>query len=220
MLFTPSFVNPNNNRQGCQPRGNTKNQSYSKSNNGNSMNTHDTPEAHITNPSSEENTFHESNEKKNDAALANVTQHKPLPPGRLHRLISLYDTPSTTSPPNNNNITPLVNKNSTKCITLDGIKYSFISSLNLVYLHSRALTNKGSLVDRSANGEFCDTVVRLIEKTGRSVDIQSIDNHQITDVHIFISGVVFHNQRGPGIVIIHQYAYIVHEKISHLSGQL
>ena len=107
-----------------------------------------------------------------------------LPPGHLHRLLSNNNTSNTTTPSNKNNTKFLVNNISTKCITLDGIKYKSISNLNVVYYYSHALTNKGSLVDRGANGELCGTDVRLIEKTGRSVDIQGIDNHQITYVPI------------------------------------
>ena len=88
----------------------------------------------------------------------------------------------------------------------------------MIYCHSHALTNKGSLVDRGANGGLCGTDVRLIEKTGQSVDIKGIENHQINDVPIVTDGDVVHTQRGPIIVILHQYAYICHRKTIHSSG--
>ena len=68
--------------------------------------------------------------------------------------------------------------------------------------------------------DLYSTYVRLIEKTGKSVDIQGIDNRQITDVPIVTEGAVVHTQREPIIVILHQYAYIGHGKIIHSSGQL
>ena len=92
--------------------------------------------------------------------------------------------------------------------------------MNVVYCHSHAFINKGSLVDRSANGGLCGIYVRLIEKVGISADIQGIDNHQITDVPIVTAGAVVHTQRGSVIIIIHQHAYIGHEKTIHSSGQL
>ena len=75
-------------------------------------------------------------------------------------------------------------------------------------------------MDRGANGGLCCTYVRLIEKTGRSVDIQAIDNHQVNNVPIFTAGAVVHIERGPVIIIFHQYAYIGHGKTIHSSGQL
>ena len=91
----------------------------------------------------------------------------------------------------------------------------------MVHCHSHALTSKGSLVDRGANGGLCGTDVRLLEKTGRSVDIQGIDNHQITDVPIVTTaGAVAHTQRAHVIIILHQYAYIGRGKTIHSSGQL
>ena len=64
---------------------------------------------------------------------------------------------------------------------------------------------------------MCGTNVRIIEKTSRSVDIQGIDNHQITDV---TSGAVVYTQRGPIIIILNQYAYIGHRQTNYSSGQL
>jgi len=41
---------------------------------------------------------------------------------------------------------------------------------------------KGSLIDCGANGGIAGEDVRVINKTGRQVDIQGIDNHQIVDI--------------------------------------
>ena len=178
---------------------------------------HDATETHTFSTTSDEDDFHESIEQENGALLAHVTQRNLLPPGHLHRLLSDNDTPSTATPPIENNIPSLVNNTSTKYITLDGIKYRPISNLNVVYYYSYAL-KKGSLVDRSVNGILCGTDVRLIEKTRRSVNIQGIGNHQITDVPIITAGAISQTQRVPVIIIIHQYTYIGHGKIIYSSG--
>ena len=89
-----------------------------------------------------------------------------------------------------------------------------------MYCHSPALTNKGSFVDHGANGGLCGTDVRISEKTGRSVDIQGIDNYQITDVHIVTDGTCFYTERGLVVIILHLYAYISYGKITHSSGKL
>ena len=92
--------------------------------------------------------------------------------------------------------------------------------MNVIYFHSHAITNKGSLIDRDVNGGLCGTDVRIVEKTGKLVDIQGIDNHQIADVPIVTAGAVVHTQRGSLVIILHQCAYIGHGKTIHSSGQL
>ena len=106
------------------------------------MNTHDTTETHINVPSFEEDLFHESIEQDNDTLLSHVTQRNPLPPRHLHRLLSDSINPSISTAPDNDNTTSLVNNTCTQCITLNGINYRSISSLNVVYFHSHALKNK------------------------------------------------------------------------------
>ena len=57
--------------------------------------------------------------------------------------------------------------------------------------------------------------VRIIAKTGRSMDIQGIDNHRINEILIVTAGGVITTQKGPVIVIINQYAYIGKKKSIH-----
>ena len=135
------------------------------------MNTYDTTETHINVPSFEEDVFHDSIEQENDLLLVHVIQRNPRPPGYLHRLLSDSNNPSTTTTSEDNNIPCLVNNTCKKCITIDGIKYRSISNVNVVYYYYHAIINKGSFVDHSANSGLCGTDVRLMEKTGRSVDI-------------------------------------------------
>jgi hypothetical protein len=65
-----------------------------------------------------------------------------------------------------------------------------------------------SLMDRGSNGCVAGTDIRTIFKTGRTVDIRGIDNHQCTNIDIGIVGGVIHTQKGPIIGIIHQYALL------------
>ena len=125
-------------------------------------------------------------------------------------MLSDSNNTSTATNPIKDNTQSLVNNTSTKCITLDGIKYRSILCLIVVYCHSHAIINKGSLVDRGSNGELCGTDIRIIEETGWSVDIQDIENYQITDVHIVTVGAIVHTKKGHIIIILHQYVYIGH----------
>jgi hypothetical protein len=65
-----------------------------------------------------------------------------------------------------------------------------------------------SLIDRGANGGVAGTDVRVIFKTGRTVDIRGIDNHQCTNIDIGTVGGVIQTQNGPVIGIVHQYAVL------------
>ena len=69
----PPFVNPNNNknRQGYQPRVNTRNQTYGGRNS-------------VSRPifnNKKRSQFHESIEQENDVLLAHATQRNPIAPG-------------------------------------------------------------------------------------------------------------------------------------------
>ena len=69
------------------------------------------------------------------------------------------------------------------------------------YCHSHARLRRGALVDRGANGGICGNDVRIISKSGRMVDVQGIDNHQVVDIPIVTGGAVVSTQRGPVILI-------------------
>ena len=61
---------------------------------------------------------------------------------------------------------------------------------NVVYsVSKRFISNsrKGTLIDRGANGGLAVDNVRLLHKTSRQVDVQGIDNHQITNIPILAS---------------------------------
>lgn len=75
-------------------------------------------------------------------------------------------------------------------------------------MSEHANTSHLSLVDRGANGGEAGNDVHVIFKTSRTVDIKSIDNHQLTDVHIGTVGSVVTTQKGPVIAIMHQYALL------------
>ena len=79
---------------------------------------------------------------------------------------------------------------------------------------------KSSLVDRGANGGIAGDDVRIISKTGKTVDIQGIDNHRINEIPIVTAGGVINTQKGPVIAIMHQYAYTGKGKSIHSCAQL
>jgi hypothetical protein len=62
-----------------------------------------------------------------------------------------------------------------------------------------------TLIDRGANGGISGNYVRIIFKTGLTVDICGIDNHRFTIGTV--EGVI-QTQKGPIIGIMHQYALL------------
>jgi hypothetical protein len=77
-----------------------------------------------------------------------------------------------------------------------------------------------SLVDCGANVGVAGEDVRVIFKTLCSVNIQGLDNHQVSNIPIITAGGVVKSQRGDVIAIMHQYAYIGRGCTIHSSAQL
>jgi hypothetical protein len=77
-----------------------------------------------------------------------------------------------------------------------------------VSYHKASSGQSLSLIDRGANGGVAGNDVRTIFKTGHTVDIRGIDNHQCTNIDIGTVGGVIQTQKGPIIGIMHQYALL------------
>ena len=95
-----------------------------------------------------------------------------------------------------------------------------VSQISYKVASHHARKRDGALVDRGANGGIAGEDVCVIAKTGRQVDVQGIDNHQIVDVPIVTAGAVIQTQLGEVIAIMHQYAYTGKGKTIHSCGQL
>ena len=57
-------------------------------------------------------------------------------------------------------------------------------------------TKRGALIDRGANGGLAGSDVRAIHIAGREVDVQGIDNHQLTNIPIVTAAGVVETQKG------------------------
>lgn len=78
-----------------------------------------------------------------------------------------------------------------------------------------------SLVDRGANGGIGGQDVRVIEMSGRRVDVQGIDQHQINDIPICtVGGVVTTSDGEQVIAVFGEYAWTGNGPSIHSSGQL
>ena len=72
---------------------------------------------------------------------------------------------------------------------------------------TQATKSKGALINRGANGGIARDNIRINAKTGRSVDIQGIDNHRINEITIFTASGVITTQKRLVIAIVNQYPY-------------
>ena len=97
-----------------------------------------------------------------------------------------------------------------------------VHSAQISYTVTKVNTSRtnGSLVDRGANGGLVGSDMRIINTTGRTINVNGIDNHQISNLDIVTAGAYMKSQRGPVIGIFHQYANIKTGKSIHSSGQL
>ena len=144
--------------------------------------------------------------------LAHVTKKKHLPPGNIKRLLS---SAANGKPNQGSNEHP-------QEVNVNGIVYRQVHTVSMTYKISSTQTTqyKGALIDRGANDGIAGDDVRIIAKTGRSVDIQGIDNHRINAVPIVMAGGVINTQKGPVIGIMHHYAYTGKGKSIHSCAQL
>ena len=79
-----------------------------------------------------------------------------------------------------------------------------------------------ALVDRGANGGISGNDTRIIPdgKTGEFIDLVGIDNHTINQVELVSCGACVRSDRGPIILIMHQYARMPNSKTIHSCIQL
>jgi hypothetical protein len=85
-------------------------------------------------------------------------------------------------------------------------------------LHRRS--KKGSLVDRGCNGGIYGNNTRAISAFDRTLDVQGVDNHRMTDIRVVQAGAVTKTQKGDVIIIMNQYANSRTARIIHSSAQL
>ena len=77
------------------------------------------------------------------------------------------------------------------------------------------------MIDRGANGSLAGSDVRVISQVNDGkINVEGIDNHQLTDIPLVTAAGVITTQKGPVIVIMNQYAHINQGNTIHSSGQL
>ena len=107
---------------------------------------------------------------------------------------------------------------------INGAIYRKINTHNTYKVSEHLRSHTASLVDRGANGGIAGNDVRLLpdlsHSAHRTVNIMGIDNHQLLDVPLVTVGGVSNSQKGPVILIFHQYAHYAKGKSIHSPVQL
>ena len=88
------------------------------------------------------------------------------------------------------------------------------------YLFQHANRTNHQLVDRGANGGLAGSDMRVIHKTHRTINIQGIDNHEVTGLDVVTAATLLNTSQGKVIGIFNEYAYLGKGSSIHSSGQL
>ena len=88
------------------------------------------------------------------------------------------------------------------------------------YLFQHANHTNQQLVDHGANGGLAGSDMRVIHKTHRKINIQGIDNHEVTGLDVGTAATLLNTSHGKVIGIFHEYAYLGKGSSIHSSGQL
>ncbi len=81
-------------------------------------------------------------------------------------------------------------------------------------------SQRGSLVDRGANGGILGNDARVTLQHQRQVDVTGIDNHELSALKIVDASAICMSQHGPVIIILRQYAYLGKGRTIHSAGQI
>lgn len=135
----------------------------------------------------------------NTQLLAHLTNQSRLPPGDIKRVLS-----------NSNAKKPASRNNKDRRINVC-VQYN---------INQTVTGSAASLMDSGANGGMAGDDVIIVEKTNRKVDITGLDNHQVNNLDIVTAAGLVHTQRGPCILLLHQYAYLGKGKSIHSKGQV
>ena len=88
------------------------------------------------------------------------------------------------------------------------------------YLFQHANHTNQQLVDCGANGGLVGSDMHVIHKIQRKINIQGIDNHEVTGLDVVTAGTLINISQGKVIGIFIEYAYLGKESSIHSSGQI
>ena len=97
------------------------------------------------------------------------------------------------------------------CVDKSSQSFTYEINASTIYRVSQSnfTKRKGALIDSGANGSLAGSDVRVISQMNdRKVNVEGIDNHQLTDIPLVTAAGVITTQKGTIIAIMNQYAHI------------
>ena len=88
------------------------------------------------------------------------------------------------------------------------------------YLFQHANHTNQQLVDHGANGGLAGSDMHVLHKAQRKINIQGIDNHEVTGLDVVTAATLLNTSQGKVIGILNEYAYLGKGSSIHSSGQL
>ena len=88
------------------------------------------------------------------------------------------------------------------------------------YLFQHANHTNQQLVDHGTNGGRAGSDMCVIHRTHRKINIQGIDNHEVTGLDVVTAATLLNTSQGKVIGIFNEYAYLGKGSSIHSSGQL
>ena len=95
-----------------------------------------------------------------------------------------------------------------------------INKTHIYHVSKHSSSHYGSLIDRGANGGLAGSDVRILERTGRTVSVTGIDNHELPGLDIATCAALLHTNHGKVVLIKHEYAYYGRGNTIHSPGQI
>ena len=95
-----------------------------------------------------------------------------------------------------------------------------INKTHIYHVSKHSSSHYGSLIDRGANGGLAGSDVRILERTGRTVSVTGIDNHELPGLDIVTCAALLHTNHGKVVLIMHEYAYYGRGNTIHSPGQI
>ena len=90
---------------------------------------------------------------------------------------------------------------------------TLLTKTHIYHVSKHSSSHYGSLIDRGANGGLAGSDVRILERTGRTVSVTGIGNHELPGLDTVTCAALLHTNHGKVILIMHEYAYYGRDNI-------
>ena len=95
-----------------------------------------------------------------------------------------------------------------------------INKTHIYHVSKHSSSDYGSLIDRGANGGLAGSDVKSLERTGRTVSVTGIGNHDLPGLDIVTCAALLHTNHGNVVLIMHEYAYYGRGNTIQSPGQI